>query len=89
MADILNKGKLGHAKSIIIVSYQTLIKKRYCNIHNKPVGGKSRLVGLILPAAYILLNIVVHCKWRSIEQDTLASEALRLWIVDCRGIFWA
>lgn len=42
MNDILNKGKSGHRKLGIVVSYETLIKNTYCNNRNKTVGaGKT------------------------------------------------
>lgn len=66
--DILNEEKLGHLKSGIIVSYQTLIKNTYCNIHNKTAGvGKA---GWIYATSSLYPS---HCNsWQPTEKNRRA-----------------
>lgn len=94
MADILNKGKLGHTKSGIIVSCETLIKNRYCNIHNKTVGvgkvGWIYATSSLYPSQHNSSQQTVK-KHRSGHTDSW-NEALRgfflwLWVPDCKGRF--
>lgn len=94
MTDTLNEEKLGHLKSGIRVSYETLIKNTYCNIHYKTVGvGKA---GWIYAVSSLYPS---HCNsWQPTEKNRRGghvgswSEAQRdfslwLWVPSCRERF--
>lgn len=91
MTKILNKGKSGHWKLGIIVSYETLIKNTYCNIHSKTVGvGKTGGI-----YSYSSLYLSKWNSWHQTERNHTAGHigsqntklsgfSLWFWIPSCR-----